>query len=161
MKVLMQIVASLCLSFSLFGQDTLPWIQRPENASFLAKVDSVFELRFKKKMDLFPVMDAGALNFARCEAQVGECTKEYIYNESYLHEMMTFTSPVGDYTVESLIKVIETAGDDPSIASYMYLLDPDKYWIGYYEIGGKFLLVTCLSVDREKVYAEMGLRYGK
>lgn len=161
MKNLINIFTTLLISINLFAQDSIPWIQRPENALFLAKVDSVFELRFKKQMDLFPVMDTGALNFAHCESKIGSCTEEYIYNESYMHEMMTFSSPVEEYTMESVIKAVETAGDDPSIAHLMSLLNPDKYWIGYYELGGKYLLVICLSVDREKAYAEMGLKYGK
>ena len=161
MKNLINIFTALLFSINLFAQDTLPWIQLPENARFLAKVDSVFELRFKKQMDLFPVMDAGALNYARCTMKIGDCSEDYIYNEAYMHEMMIFSSPVEEYTVESVIKAVETAGDDPSISHLMYLLDPDKYWIGYYELGGKYLLVICLSVDREKIYAEMGLKYGK
>jgi len=161
MKNLINIFTALLFSINLFAQDTLPWIQLPENARFLAKVDSVFELRFKKQMDLFPVMDAGALNYARCAMKIGDCSEDYVYNEAYMHEMMIFSSPVEEYTVESVIKAVETAGDDPSISHLMYLLDPDKYWIGYYELGGKYLLVICLSVDREKIYAEMGLKYGK
>lgn len=161
MKNLITVFATLSMSMNLYAQDTIPWIQRPENALFLAKVDSVFELRFKKKMDLFPVMDAGALNFAHCESKIGACTEEYIYNEAYMHEMMTFSSPVEEYTIESVIKAVSTAGDDESFSHYMALLEPDKYWIGYYELGGKYLLVICLSVDREKIYAEMGLKYGK
>jgi hypothetical protein len=161
MKVLICFLAAFLVNFNVRAQDSLPWIQRPENVSFLAMVDSVFELRFKKPMDLFPVMDAGALNFAQCESKIGACTEEYIYNEAYMHEMMTFSGPIEEYTVASVIKAIETAGDNPSIAHLMYLLDPDKYWIGYYPMGGKYLLVICLSVDREKAYSEMGLRYGK
>ncbi len=161
MKNLINIFAVLFCSLNLNAQDTLPWIQLPENARFLAKVDSVFELRFKKQMDLFPMMDAGALNYARCTMKIGNCSEDYIYNEAYMHEMMIFSSPVEEYIVESVIKAVETAGDDPSISHLMYLLDPDKFWIGYYELGGKYLLVICLSVDREKIYAEMGLKYDK
>ena len=161
MKNLINIFAVLFCSLNLNAQETLPWIQHQENATFLEKIDSVFELRFKKQMDLFPVMDAGALNYARCTMKIGDCSEDYIYNEAYMHEMMIFSSPVEEYTVESVIKAVETAGDDPSISHLMYLLDPDKYWIGYYELGGKYLLVICLSVDREKIYAEMGLKYGK
>ncbi len=161
MKAVITIIAVLLIHVSMIAQDTIPWIQRPENAVFLAKVDSVLELRFNKQMDLFPVMDAGALNFARCSMEIAECTDEYVYNEAYMHEMIKFSSPVEQYTMESVIKVVGTAGDDPSIASFMYLLDPDKYWIGFYELGGKYLLVICLSVDREKIYAEMGLKYGE
>jgi hypothetical protein len=158
MKAVITIISVLFVNVSMIAQDTIPWIQRPENALFLSKVDSVFELRFKKQMDLFPVMDAGAFNYARCTMEIGECSEEYIYNEAYMHEMMKFSSPVEEYTMESVIKAVETAGEDPSITSLMYLLDPDKYWIGYYEMGGKYLLVICLSVDREKIYRDMGLK---
>ena len=161
MKNLINLFATLFVSLTLTAQDTIPWILRSENAVFLAKVDSVFELRFKKEMDLFPIMEAGALNYARCTMEISECSEEYIYNESYMHDMMIFSSPVEEYTMESVIKAVETAGVDPAISSFMYLLDPDKYWVGYYELGGKYLLVICLSVDREKAYAEMGVIFEK
>ncbi|MEY4603128.1 MAG: hypothetical protein RIT43_420 [Bacteroidota bacterium] len=161
MKNLIKIIATLTVCISLHAQTETPWIQRAENASFLAKIDSVFELRFKKQMDTFPVFDNGALNFAHCESHIGECSEEYVYNQAYYHEMMTFSSPIEEYTVESLLKAIETAGDDPVFADLMYLLDPDKYWLGYYPMEGKYYLVICLGVDREKIYAEMGLKFGK
>ncbi len=161
MKNFIQIIATLFVSINLYAQTEIPWIQRPEQASFLAKIDSVFELRFNKQMDLFPIFDNGALNFAHCESKIGDCTEEYIYNEAYMHEMMTFSSPIEQYTVPSLLNAIGTAGDNPAIAHLMFLLDPDKYWIGYYPMEGKYYLVVCLGVDREKIYAEMGIKYGK
>jgi hypothetical protein len=159
MKTVFKIVVLLFVSFSSKAQVT-PWIQREENKAFLNQLDTLLEVRFGKPMELFPVMDAGAENFARCESGLEGCTEEYIYNESYMHEMMTLSSSISDYVPQSLIKILAEAGDDPAIASYMNLLEPDKYWVGYYEISGKFLLVICLSVDREKVYREMGLNFG-
>ena len=90
MKDLINLFATLFVSLSLTAQDTIPWILRSENAVFLAKVDSVFELRFKKQMDLFPIMEAGALNYARCTMEISECSEEYIYNESYIIRCFIF-----------------------------------------------------------------------
>jgi hypothetical protein len=44
------------------------------------------------------------------------------------------------------------------INSFMYLLVPDKYWIVYYELGNNYLIVICLTVEREKMYIEVGLK---
>jgi hypothetical protein len=159
MKTIFKILVLIFLSFPSGAQDTL-WILREENKPFLNQLDSLLEVRFGKSMELFPIMDAGAENFARCESGVDGCTEEYIYNEAYYHEMLTLSSSINDYVGSRLVSVLSTAGDDSVFASYMYLLQPDKFWVGYYEISGKFLLVVCLSVDREKVYAEMGLKFG-
>ena len=159
MKTVFNIIVILLVSSSSNAQD-IAWIQREENKPFLIELDSLLEVRFGKPMELFPVMDAGAENFARCESGLEGCTEEYIYNEAYYHEMLTLSSSIKDYVGGSLVSVLSTAGDDPVFASYMHLLQPDKFWVGYYEISGKFLLVVCLSVDREKVYAEMGLKFG-
>lgn len=159
MKTVFNTLVLLLLNFYSVAQVS-PWIQREENKSFLYQLDSLLEKRFGKSMDLFPIMDAGAENYARCESGLDGCTEEYIYNEAYYHEMLTLSSSIHDYVEGSLVNVLSTAGDDPAFSSYMHLLQPDKYWVGYYEISGKFLLVICLSVDREKVYEEMGLKFG-
>jgi hypothetical protein len=159
MKTVFKIIVILFVSSSSSAQD-IAWIQREENKIFLYQLDSLLEVRFGNSMDLFPIMDPGAENFARCESGLDGCTEEYIYNEAYYHEMLTLSSTINDYVAGSLVSVLSTAGDDSVFESYMYLLQPDKYWVGYYEISGKFLLVVCLSVDREKVYAEMGLKFG-
>ena len=45
---------------------------------------------------------------------------------------------------------------DSRTASFMEALNPDKYWVSYYELEGKYYYVLCLGVDREKTYREMG-----
>jgi hypothetical protein len=151
-----------CLLFVgyLKAQNT-PWIRQPEQAEFSQKLDSILETRFNKPMELFEVFDAGAQNFARCEAELGGCSEEYVYNEAYLHEMSTLPSPVDEFSVANLIFLAGDVGSSSVFEPYMKLLDPDKYWVGYYEIEGKYLLVVCLGVDREKTYAEMGIDFGK
>lgn len=151
-----------CLVFvgSLKAQNT-PWILQEEQAQFLQKLDSTLEKRFSKPMELFPVFDNGAENFVRCKAQLAGCSDDYVYNEAYLHEMATLPVPVTDLTVETLLMLVADAGTSPKFESYMRLLDPDKYWIAYFEFEGKYFLVACLGVDREKRYAEMGVEFGK
>lgn len=151
-----------CLVFigNLQAQNT-PWILQEEQAQFLQKLDSTLEKRFSKPMELFPVFDNGAENFVRCKAQLAGCSDDYVYNEAYLHEMATLPVPVTDLTVETLLMLVADAGTSPKFESYMRLLDPDKYWIAYFEFDGKYYLVACLGVDREKRYAEMGVDFGK
>jgi hypothetical protein len=44
--------------------------------------------------------------------KIADCSEEYIYNEAYMHEMMIFSSLIEEYTIQSLIKAIETTGVD-------------------------------------------------
>ncbi len=160
MKNLLNFFICLLFAGSLKAQNT-PWILQQEQAQFLHKLDSTLEKRFSKPMELFPVFDNGAENFARCESNLSGCSTEYVYNEAYLHELATLPGPINEYSVQNLLTLLADVGDAPQFASYMKLLDPDKYWVGFYEIEGKRLLVVCLGVDREKVYAEMGVEFGK
>lgn len=159
MKNLLNFFFCLLVVGSLKAQTT-PWILQPAQAEFLQKLDSILEKRFNKPMELFEVFDAGAQNFARCNAELGGCSKEYVYNEAYLHEMSTLPGPVEEYSVANLIFLAGDVGSSSVFEPYMKLLDPDKYWVGYYELEGKHLLVVCLGVDREKIYAEMGIDFG-
>ena len=161
MKSVFCLFIALVSTFYLKAQDSLSWIQRPENAAYLSKIDSALEQRFGKKMDLFRDFRAGALNFVHCETGSTNCSEEYVYNEAYMHEMMTLSSPIHEYVQKGIVKVIGESGDNATISPYMSALDPDKYWVEYYEYNGKYYVVTCLGVDREKIYADMGLKFGK
>jgi len=154
MKSVFCFLIAVVSTLTLKAQDSLSWIQRPENAIYLSKIDSALEKRFQKKMDLFPEFRAGALNFFHCETDSPKCTKDYVYNEAYMHEMMTLTSPIEEYVQKGIVKVIGESGDNPTISSYMSALDPDKYWVEYIAFNGKYYVVTCLGVDREKIYAK-------
>jgi hypothetical protein len=160
MKNLLNFFICLLITSTSKAQNT-PWILQQEQVEFLQKLDSILEKRFNKPMELFRKFDSGAQNFARCESELGGCSEEYVYNEAYLHEMSTLPSPVHEYTTGNLIFLAGDVGSSSVFESYMKLLDPDKYWVGYYELESKHLLVVCLGVDREKVYAEMGIDFGK
>jgi hypothetical protein len=132
------------------------WRDRPEIKVFLLKIDSVLEVKFGHPMEPFAEFEAGALNYVKNEAGLHGGTDEYIYNEAYAHFCAFLPIPFNEMPQSFFLEDAAEKKDNAKINSFMELLDPDKYWVSYYEIEGNYYYVLCLGVDREKTYREMG-----
>jgi hypothetical protein len=132
------------------------WRDKPEIQLFLLKIDSVLEAKYGHSMEPFAEFEAGALNYVKNEAGLPGGTDDYIYNEAYAHSCATLPYPFNEMPQSYFLEDAAEKEDNAKINSFMELLDPDKYWVSYYEIEGKYYYVLCLGVDREKTYREMG-----
>jgi hypothetical protein len=130
------------------------WRDKPEIQVFLLKIDSVLEAKFGHPMEPFAEFEAGALNYVKKTGNLPGGTDEYIYNEAYAHFCAFLPIPFNEMPQSFFLE--DAAETHPEFKSFMEQLNPDKYWVSYYEIEGKYYYVLCLGVDREKTYSEMG-----
>lgn len=140
---------------SFYGQQTT-WRDRAETKTFLASLDSVLEASFGHPMEPFDEFEPGAINFIKSTAGVPGVKDEYVYNEAYSHSLSTLPVPFDRIPTNYFLADAADQATDSETQSFMTLLNPDKYWVSYHEIQGKFYYVLCLGVDREKTYREMG-----
>jgi hypothetical protein len=132
------------------------WRDRPEIIAFLNRIDSTLESSFGHTMEPFDEFEPGALNYVKNMANLPGATEDYIYNEAYAHSCATLPIPFDQIPASFFIEHASEQASDSRTASFMQALNPDKYWVSYYELEGKYYYVLCLGVDREKTYREMG-----
>lgn len=149
-------VIGLILTQNFVNAQNVEWRDRPEVKLFIAHLDSVLEKTFGHEMMEFPDFEAGALNFIKVEVNLPGGTKEYVYNEAYSHYMAMMPSPFSEMPESFFLEHVIYQATNSTTKSYIDLLNPDKYWVSYHEIGGVYYFVTCLGVDREAYYRRMG-----
>lgn len=138
-----------------YGQQKT-WREKAETKQFLARLDSVLEANFKHPMEPFDEFEPGALNFIKTSAGLPGGKDEYVYNEAYSHTMSTLHVSFEQIPQTFFLEDAAEQAHDSRTKSFMELLNPDKYWVSYHELNGKYYYVLCLGVDREKTYREMG-----
>ena len=156
MKKLAAVIVCVLLNGFISISQNNEWRDSPEIQLFLSKIDSVLENKFGHPMESFSEFEAGALSFVKVQTGLAGGTNDYIYNEAYFHSYARLPIPFNEMPQSFFLE--DASETDPEFISFMELLNPDKYWVSYYEIDGKNYYVLCLGVDREKSYREMGFK---